>query len=229
MAPARQAGAWGMRSFRQDRSILEHRVKKGTTGRMIRFAMPYRKILAVFLPMVILDSALAAVNPLILRAIIDKGILPRRSGIVVDLALLVAGIAVLDAVLSLYMRRVSAIIGEGLIYDLRSKVFRHIQRMPIAFFTRTQTGALVSRLNNDVIGAQQAFTDTLSSVVSNLISVTLVLIVMFFLSWQITIISLIILPIFVLPAKRIGRKLSVITRESYGLNAQMNTTMNERF
>ena len=123
----------------------------------------------------------------------------------------------------------SAKVGEGLIFDMRSKVFEHIQRMPIAFFTRTQTGALISRLNNDVIGAQQAFTDTLSSVVSNLISVMLVLIVMFFLSWQITLISLIILPVFVIPAKRVGRRLSVITRESYGLNAQMNTTMNERF
>ena len=119
--------------------------------------------------------------------------------------------------------------GEGLIFDMRSKVFEHIQKMPIAFFTRTQTGALISRLNNDVIGAQQAFTDTLSSIVSNLISVTLVLIVMFLLSWKITLISLIILPIFVLPAKRVGRRLSSITRESYGLNAQMNNTMNERF
>jgi ATP-binding cassette subfamily B protein len=120
-------------------------------------------------------------------------------------------------------------VGEGLIFDMRSQVFEHIQRMPLAFFTRTQTGALISRLNNDVIGAQQAFSDTLSSVVSNLISVVLVLIVMFFLSWKITIVSLIILPVFVLPAKRVGRRLSVITRESYALNAQMNNTMNERF
>ena len=112
---------------------------------------------------------------------------------------------------------------------MRSQVFEHIQRMPLAFFTRTQTGALISRLNNDVIGAQQAFSDTLSSVVSNLISVVLVLIVMFLLSWQITVASLIILPIFVFPAKRVGRRLSVITRESYALNAQMNNTMNERF
>ena len=123
----------------------------------------------------------------------------------------------------------SAKVGEGLIYDMRSQVFAHVQRMPIAFFTRTQTGALISRLNNDVIGAQQAFTDTLSSIVSNLISVALVLVVMFFLSWKITLISLIILPIFVVPAKRVGRRLSVITRESYNLNAQMNNTMNERF
>jgi ATP-binding cassette subfamily B protein len=140
-----------------------------------------------------------------------------------------AALAIFDTGLSIGIRWVSAKVGEGLIFDMRSKVFEHIQKMPIAFFTRTQTGALISRLNNDVIGAQQAFTDTLSSIVSNLISVTLVLIVMFFLSWKITLISLIILPIFVLPAKRVGRRLSSITRESYGLNAQMNNTMNERF
>ena len=137
--------------------------------------------------------------------------------------------AVADTSLTIGIRWVSAKVGEGLIYDMRAQVFEHIQKMPIAFFTRTQTGALISRLNNDVIGAQQAFTDTLSSVVSNLISVTLVLIVMFLLSWQITLISLVILPIFVIPAKRVGRKLSVITRESYGINAEMNNTMNERF
>ena len=140
-----------------------------------------------------------------------------------------AVLAVADTGLSIGIRWVSAKVGEGLIFDMRSKVFEHIQKMPIAFFTRTQTGALISRLNNDVIGAQQAFTDTLSSVVSNLISVTLVLVVMFLLSWQITVISLVILPVFVLPAKRVGRRLSSITRESYGLNAQMNNTMNERF
>ena len=137
--------------------------------------------------------------------------------------------SIVDTGLTIGIRYVSAKVGEGLIYDMRSQVFAHIQKMPIAFFTRTQTGALISRLNNDVLGAQQAFTDTLSSVVSNLISVTLVLVVMFLLSWQITLISLVILPIFVLPAKRVGRRLSVITRESYGLNAQMNNTMNERF
>jgi ATP-binding cassette subfamily B protein len=145
------------------------------------------------------------------------------------LSLIAALVAVVDTGLTIGIRWVSAKVGEGLIFDMRSQVFEHIQRMPLAFFTRTQTGALISRLNNDVIGAQQAFSDTLSSVVSNLISVILVLIVMFFLSWKITIASLIILPVFVLPAKRVGRRLSVITRESYALNAQMNNTMNERF
>ena len=177
----------------------------------------------------IIDAVIGVVNPLLFRSIIDKGIPEHNKGLIIGLAAVAAVLAIFDTGLSIGIRYVSAKVGEGLIFDMRSKVFEHIQKMPIAFFTRTQTGALISRLNNDVIGAQQAFTDTLSSVVSNLISVTLVLIVMFFLSWQITVISLIILPVFVLPAKRVGRRLSSITRESYGLNAQMNNTMTERF
>src|ERR1700733_11611639 len=160
-----RGGGWGgMRSVRQDRAVLQHRVKKGTARRMLTFAVPYRKILAVFLPVVIVDAAISAVNPLILRALIDDGILKKDSSLVVQLAVLVAILAVADAGLVLTERRISAYIGESLIFDMRSKVFRHIQRMPLAFFSRTQTGALVSRLNNDVIGAQQAFTDLLSNV-----------------------------------------------------------------
>jgi ATP-binding cassette, subfamily B, bacterial len=218
-----------MRSMRRDESVTQQRVTKGTAKRMIRFARPYRKILAWFLVLVVIDAVIGVVNPLLFRSIIDKGIPEHNKSLIIGLALVAAALAVIDTGLTIGIRWVSAKVGEGLIFDMRSKVFEHIQKMPIAFFTRTQTGALISRLNNDVIGAQQAFTDTLSSVVSNLISVTLVLIVMFFLSWQITLISLIILPLFVLPAKRVGRRLSAITRESYGLNAQMNTTMNERF
>jgi ATP-binding cassette, subfamily B, bacterial len=218
-----------MRSYRQDRSVLHHRVKKGTTGRMLRFAVPYRRILAIFLPVVILDSAVAAVNPLILRAIIDRGILAKNKELVVGFAALAAVLAVVDAGLSLYERRASAIVGEGLIFDLRSKVFRHIQRMPVAFFTRTQTGALVSRLNNDVIGAQQAFTDLLSNVVGNVVTVVIVLVAMFILSWQVTLVALILLPAFLIPARLVGRRLGAMTRESYDLNAQMNMVMNERF
>ena len=218
-----------MRSMRRDGSVTEQHITKGTAKRMFQFARPYRKILAVFLALVIVDAVIGVVNPLLFRSIIDKGIPEHNKSLIIGLAAVAAVLALLDTGLTIGIRWVSAKVGEGLIFDMRAQVFEHIQKMPIAFFTRTQTGALISRLNNDVIGAQQAFTDTLSSVVSNLISVTLVLIVMFFLSWQITIISLIILPIFVLPAKRIGRRLSVITRESYGLNAQMNTTMNERF
>jgi ATP-binding cassette, subfamily B, bacterial len=225
------AGQFGsvMRSMRRDESVTEQHVTKGTAKRMFQFARPYRKILAWFLVLVIVDAILGVINPLLFRSIIDKGIPEHNKPLIIGLALVAAVLAIFDTGLSIGIRWVSAKVGEGLIFDMRSKVFEHIQKMPIAFFTRTQTGALISRLNNDVIGAQQAFTDTLSSVVSNLISVTLVLIVMFFLSWQITLISLVILPVFVLPAKRVGRRLSAITRESYGLNAQMNNTMTERF
>lgn len=217
-----------MRSLRRDDSITQVQVTKGTARRMFRFAKPYRAILMVFLVLIVVDAVIGVTNPLIFRAIIN-GIPHHRTGLIVGLALLAAGLAIVGAGLSIAERWVSAKVGEGLIYDMRSQVFAHIGRMPIAFFTRTQTGALISRLNNDVLGAQQAFTDTLSSVVSNLVSVALVLVAMFFLSWQITLLSLIILPVFVLPARRVGRRLSSITRESYGLNAQMNTTMTERF
>jgi len=218
-----------MRSMRRDDSVTQQRVTKGTARRMIQFARPYRSILIWFLVLVVVDAVIGVVNPLLFRSIIDNGIPEHNKSLIIGLAGVAAALAILDTGLSIGIRYVSAKVGEGLIFDMRSKVFEHIQKMPIAFFTRTQTGALISRLNNDVIGAQQAFTDTLSSVVSNLISVTLVLIVMFLLSWQITLISLIILPVFVLPAKRVGRRLSSITRESYGLNAQMNNTMTERF
>ena len=219
-----------MRSMRRDESVKGQHVTKGTGRRMFHFARPYRAILAWFLVLVTVEAFVGIVNPLLFRSIINSLTGPNPDKhLIIGLSIVAAVIAVIDTVLSIGIRYVSASVGEGLIYDMRSQVFAHIQKMPIAFFTRTQTGALISRLNNDVIGAQQAFTDTLSSVVSNLISVTLVLIVMFLLSWQITLISLVILPIFVIPAKRVGRKLSAITRESYGINAEMNNTMNERF
>ena len=219
-----------MRSMRRDDSVKGQHVTKGTARRMFRFARPYRAILTVFLVLVTVEAFVGIINPLLFRSIINSLTSAHPSKhLIVTLSIVAALVAVVDTGLTIAIRYVSASVGEGLIYDMRSQVFEHIQKMPIAFFTRTQTGALISRLNNDVIGAQQAFTDTLSSVVSNLISVTLVLIVMFLLSWQITLISLVILPIFVVPAKRVGRKLSVITRESYGINAEMNNTMNERF
>jgi ATP-binding cassette subfamily B protein len=218
-----------MRSLRRDDSITQVKVTKGTARRMFHFAAPYRSILIVFLVLIIIDAVIGVANPLIFRSIINNGIPKHNTGLIVSLALLAAGLAIVGAGLSIAQRWVSAKVGEGLIFDMRSQVFAHIGRMPLAFFTRTQTGALISRLNNDVLGAQQAFTDTLSSVVSNLIGVMLTLIAMFFLSWQITLVSLIILPVFVIPARRVGRRLSSITRESYGLNAQMNTTMTERF
>jgi ATP-binding cassette, subfamily B, bacterial len=225
-----RGGGWnGMRSLRQDRKVLQHHVKKGTARRMITFAVPYRKILAVFLPVVILDAAVGAVNPLILRELIDNGIQLKNANLVIWLAVLVAGLAIFDAGLALTERRISAAVGEGLIFDMRSKVFRHIQQMPLAFFTRTQTGALVSRLNNDVIGAQQAFTDLLSNVVGNLVTVFIVLGAMFFLSWKITLASLVLLPIFLIPARLVGQRIGTLTMEGYNLNTEMNMVMQERF
>jgi ATP-binding cassette, subfamily B, bacterial len=225
-----RGGGWGgMRSVRQDRAVLQHRVKKGTARRMLTFAVPYRKILAVFLPVVIVDAAISAVNPLILRALIDNGILKKDSGLVVQLAVLVAILALADAGLVLTERRISAYIGESLIFDMRSKVFRHIQRMPLAFFSRTQTGALVSRLNNDVIGAQQAFTDLLSNVVGNFVTVVIVLGTMFFLSWQITLAALILVPVFLIPGRFVGQRIGSLTKEGYNLNSEMNMIMQERF
>jgi ATP-binding cassette subfamily B protein len=218
-----------MRSLRQDRSVLEHRVKKGTTRRMLTFAVPYRKVLSIFLPAVVLDAAVGAVNPLILKDLIDNGILHKDSHLVVWLALIVGALALFDAGLQLTERRISAYIGEGLIFDMRAKVFRHIQRMPLAFFTRTQTGALVSRLNNDVIGAQQAFTDLLSNVVGNLVTVFIVLAAMFFLSWQITLAALVLVPVFLIPARFVGQRIGSLTMEGYKLNTAMNMVMQERF
>ena len=171
----------GMRSMRRDRSVLEHRIKPGTTRRVLSFARPYRRILTIFMLAVVLDAVVTAVNPLILRAIIDKGIANKNEALIVQLAVLAAVLAVADAGFSLLERRISASIGEGLIYDMRVKVFRHVQSMPVAFFSRTQTGALISRLNNDVIGAQQAFTDLLSNVVGNAVLVVIVLATMFWL------------------------------------------------
>jgi ATP-binding cassette, subfamily B, bacterial len=225
-----RGGAWaGLRSFRQDRGVLHHRVKKGTARRMLTFAVPYRKILAVFVPVVILDAVIAAINPLILRSLIDNGIMKKDSQLVIALAILVAVLALFDGGLALLERRISAYLGEYLIYDMRSKVFRHIQRMPLAFFTRTQTGALVSRLNNDVIGAQQAFTDLLSNVVGNLVTVVIVIAAMFYLSWQITLAALLLVPIFLVAGRFVGRRIGSLTKEGYDLNSEMNMVMQERF
>ena len=219
-----------MRSFRRDESVIHQKLPPGIVRRIARFAAPYKRMLGVFLVLIILDAVIGAANPLIYRDIIDNGIIKHHNThLIVGLALLVAVLALADAGLSLWQRWVSARIGEGLIFDMRAKVFEHIQRMPLAFFTRTQTGALVSRLNNDVLGAQQAFTDTFSSVVSNVIGVAITLGLMFYLSWPITLAALVLTPVFLVPARWVGRRLATITRESYSLNAQMTNTMTERF
>jgi ATP-binding cassette, subfamily B, bacterial len=219
-----------MRSFRRDPSVVARELPKGTVRRILGIARPYRRDLTWFLLLVVGSSVIGVLTPLLAGQIVNRiASLQGTTGDIVRIALVIAGLAVLDAGISLATRWFSARIGEGVIYDLRSRVFEHVQRMPVAFFTRTQTGALVSRLNNDVIGAQQAFTSTLSGVLSNAIGLVLTAGVMFSLSWQITALSLVLVPVFVLPARRIGRRLQEITRESYGLNASMNSTMTERF
>jgi ATP-binding cassette subfamily B protein len=218
-----------MRSFMRDRSVASTKLAPGTRRRVLAFAAPYRRMLAVFVVLVALDASISAVNPLLFRAIIDQGIERHRVGFVELVAVIVGALAVLDAGLNLGQRYCSSRIGEGLIFDMRSRVFSHVQSMPLAFFTRTQTGALISRLNNDVLGAQQAFTSTASNVMSNVLTVLLTLIFMFTLSWQITAMALVLLPVFVIPARLIGGRLQQLTREAYNLNAQMNTTMTERF
>ena len=172
----------------------------------------------------------ALLNPLLYKVIIDDGIIPRNSALIVQIGLLLVVLAIADAGLSLWQRWISARVGEGLIFDMRTQIFAHFQQMPISFFTRTQTGALVSRLNSDVMDAQQAFTDTFSSVIGNaILAVIFTLIVMFFLSWQITLIALALLPIIILPARFVGHRIQEITRESYNLNASMTSMMAERF
>jgi len=222
------AGWQVMHSFRRDSSVTEKRLPPGTVRRIARFAAPYKRQLVWFLLLVVVDAVIGAANPLIYGAIV-KEVIAHEQGVVVVLALLVVVLALISAGVNLANRWFSAAIGEGLIYDMRSKVFTHIQRMPIAFFTRTQTGALISRINNDVLGAQQAFTGTLSNVVSNIISVTLVLIAMLFLSWQITLLALAMVPLFIVPARLMSKRLQRLTREAYGLNAEMSTQMTERF
>ncbi len=218
-----------MRAMRRDRAVLEKQLPPGTWRRVVRFAHPYRRELTVFVLLVIGDALIGVITPVLAGRVVNHITRHDAAGGVIRIAFVIAGLAVIDAGLSFSQRWYSARIGEGLIYDMRTAVFDHVQRMSLAFFTRTQTGALVSRLNNDVLGAQQAFTSTLSGLVSNVVSLVLTASVMFSLSWQITALSIVMLPVFVIPARRIGAKLQEITREAYNLNASMNATMTERF
>ncbi|HEV7908816.1 MAG TPA: ABC transporter ATP-binding protein [Pseudonocardiaceae bacterium] len=204
-------------------------VRKGTVRRVWSFARPHRTKLVVFLLLTVVSAVLAVTTPVLAGRVVDAIVQGRDVSVVVWLAVIIAAIAIVDAGLGLVERWQSSQIGEGLIYDLRRAVFQHVQRMPIAFFTRTRTGALVSRLNNDVIGAQRAFTSTLSGVVTNVIQLVLSLVVMFTLSWQVTALALVLLPLFVLPARRMGNRMADLQRESAGLNAGMTTQMTERF
>lgn len=218
-----------MRALRQDASVVHEKIKPGTTKRMLRFAAPYAWLLALFLLVVILDAAIGIANPLIYRDIINNGILKGNATLIIKMAALIGLLAIFDSGLGLSQSYLAAKIGTRIVLSMRTKLFAHIQQMPLAFFTRTQTGALVSRLNTDVSGAQTAFTDILSNVVGNIITVALILGAMFMLSWKITLAALILLPLFIFPARFWGRKLQAITRESYDLTASMNSVMVERF
>jgi ATP-binding cassette, subfamily B, bacterial len=216
-------------SFGQDSSVLKKKVKPGTAKRTLSFAAPYTWLLALFLLAVIVTATIGIASPLIYREIINNGILKGNSALIIRLAVLVAILGLLDGALGLIQTYLSAKIGAGIVLSLRAKLFEHIQRMPLAFFTRTQTGALVSRLNTDVAGARTAFTDILSNVVGNVITVVLILGAMSILSWRITLAGLVLIPLFIFPARFWGRKLQAIARETYDLSAAMNNLMVERF
>jgi ATP-binding cassette subfamily B protein len=217
-----------MRSFSRDSTVTRQRLKPGTVRRIAGWARPYRRELTIFMIATALDAVVTVAVPLLLGRIVT-GIQAKDNRVVLLIAAAVAALALFDALLSLVMRWYSARVGEGLIYDLRTAVFRHVQQQPIAFFTRAQTGSLVSRLNSDVIGAQQAITSTLSGVVSNLLSLILVLAAMFYLSWVVTVAALVLLPVFLLPARALGRRMQRLTRESMQLDAAMGSNMTERF
>ncbi|MEV6401579.1 ABC transporter ATP-binding protein [Streptomyces bobili] len=203
---------------------------RATLRRIGAFARPHRRRIAAFVLIGVVTALFAVATPVLAGKVVNTIVsADGESATVVRLALLIALIAVLEAVFGILGRRLSATLGEGLILDLRTTVFDHVQRMPVAFFTRTRTGALVSRLNNDVIGAQRAFSNTLSGVVSNLVTLVLTLAVMLTLSWQITLLALVLLPVFVVPARRMGRRMAEMQREAATLNAVMGTRMTERF
>ncbi|MFC7328745.1 ABC transporter ATP-binding protein [Marinactinospora rubrisoli] len=226
---AMMGGPPHFRSLVNDGSAKGAELAPGTVRRVAGYARPHWRSIAVFLLVTSVDAAIIVANPLLLRAIIDDGIAHGDGRLVTLLAVAVALLAVLDASLSLTGRWLSARIGEGVIYLLRSQVFAHVQRMPLAFFTRTQTGSLISRLNTDVVGAQQAITSVLQSVVSNVISTAAVLVTMLVLSWQITLVALLLVPLFLIPTRYIGRRLARISRDGMQLNAEMSSLMTERF
>lgn len=205
------------------------KVSRGTVRRIARFASPHRRSVVLLLLVTVASAVIAVVTPLLAGRVVN--VIIGRQGLrtVVVIALIIAGLAVVDAGLGLAERWQASRIGEGLILDLRRAVFSHVQRMPVAFFTRTRTGALVSRLNNDVIGAQRAFTSTLSGLVTNVIQLLLTVVVMLALSWQVTVLALILLPVFVVPARRVGSRMAGLQREAADLNAGMTNQMTERF
>jgi ATP-binding cassette subfamily B protein len=220
-------GAW--RHVRTDRSVAATRLRRDTLRRVLSFARPHRRTIGVFLLLTVVDAGLVVVSPLLIQRIVDDGIATGNVALVAWLAGLMALVAVVDALLALGSSYLSSRIGEGLILDLRTAVFAHVQRLALAFFTRTQTGALVSRLNNDVIGAQRAFTSTLSSTVSNTIAVLVVGATMLTLSWKVTLLCLLLFPILILASRWVGNRLSSLTRQQMDGNAALGNAMTERF
>ena len=223
------AGWMALRTLSSDQSVKSAKLKPGTLKRIFAYAIPYKSTFLLFLFCLIADAFLTIATPLLLRDLIDNGVIPKDRSVVTTMAIAVAVLALLTAAVNIVVRWISAKIGEGLIYDLRSQVFRHVQEQSIAFFTRTQTGALISRINSDVIGAQRAFTSTFSGIISNVLTLILVVGTMLALSWQITVASLLLLPVFLAPTKWIGGRLQGYTRDSFEINAEMSSTMTERF
>src|SRR6478609_8571268 len=219
--------AW--RHLRSDRSVVNNRIERGTVRRVFGFARPHRPLIVAFLTLTVIDAGLVVVNPLLVQRIIDDGILGHDRMLVTVLALVMAAVAMVSALLTVGEGWLSSRIGEGLIFDLRTRVFGHVQRQSLAFFTRTQTGALVSRLNNDVIGAQRAFTSTLSSTVANTISVVVVGIAMLALSWQVTVLCVAVFPLMLLVSRWVSGRLAGLTRAQMNGNADMGNAMTERF
>ena len=214
---------------RDKTGVAGAKIGKTSVRRVWRFARPYRRSILGFLATILITSLIALAPPLMFRLIVDEAIPDADKRRIVFLTVILVFVALGDAALQIIQRWYSARIGEGLIYDLRVALFDKVQNMPIAFFTRTQTGALISRLNNDVVGAQTAVTGTLGSVVSNVVIFTTTLVAMLALEWRLTLLALIVLPVFIVPAKRVGARLQEISREQMGLNASMNTQMTERF
>ncbi len=223
------AARMAMRSATRDPAVKDIKLRSGTVKRIWQFAKPFKKYIFFFLITIVFDSLLTVASPLLLKNLIDHGVIPKNGRVVTILAVTVGLLAVVDTFVNLVSRWFSSRIGEGLIYEMRTQVFGHIQTQSIAFFTRTQTGALISRINSDVIGAQNAFTDTLSGILSNFLTLSLVTIAMIALSWQITVMSLLLLPLFLLPTKWVGRRIQSLTLKAFTLNAEMSSTMTERF
>jgi ATP-binding cassette, subfamily B, bacterial len=215
--------------LRLDDSITRQKVRRGTVRRILPYAKNYRGLLGLLLLVTALDAGITVANPLVLAMVVDRGIVPRRLGVLIALSLLIAGLALVDAAANYLQAWSAARIGQGLVLNLRAQVFSHVQQQPLAFFTRSQTGSLVSRLNGDVIGAQQAVTSLLSQTLSVILTLSLVLAAMFALSWQITLAALVVIPFFVVPTKMVGRRVQRLARELMGLDAELGTMMNERF